>query len=601
MHNIAMAILFRLSSVNVMGEGPPAVISLKMPRVRDPRYKADRYDVLQFLDGVPSDKRRAYVRYCYPNKSAEDCWLAYLAREPGFIPDVVACHVVAFAKFECNPLCPLEVHGKAAPIPRCIAPPKEPYRIATGTYVMPIEKEVYKWVDDWGIGSRRVVMKGMNTGEIANDLAGKWDQFWNPVAILGDVGKLDASVHSHLSRWVEKKLALFFDKCDQPEFLRLMALARSAWYTARGRDGSITYDPIGMPRRFFGKLGSLPREYIEQVLVAGGYYRDTGMVDVYKLLMDCEEESSIGKAARRVAFTAFDTWRNPVELLQLNHTYVQCRGRQQARRVRDKLRREGIPALEVVEVEGVMPDQARRAYVMGAPGVYGVVFPRSALSSGQFFTSIMGITIVCAMVLLVVERINLRCELSDLGDDFVLFLERADLARCLKCLDEVFTEHGLVLKRNVVTKFEHVEFCQMRPFLSDEGWLMTRNPYVAPSKDLVVKKSVSPAYARSWLRQVGECGKHLMGGCPVFNTHYKMMMESGRGARYRRSLDIGMARFRYGESGMMGRVFREPSERERIHFYDTWDMEPYEQRLREARMRPLVARKGEGIRESCCC
>jgi len=61
------------------------------------------------------------------------------------------------------------------------------------------------------------------------------------------------------------------------------------------------------------------------------------------------------------------------------------------------------------------------------------------------------------------------------GDDSVAIVPRIYLTRIMALLP-VFRKFGFVMKCETVEVFEHIDFCQCRPILTDYGHLMVRTP-----------------------------------------------------------------------------------------------------------------------------
>lgn len=79
--------------------------------------------------------------------------------------------------------------------PRVINPRNPVYNLCVARYLKKLEKTVYAAIHrSFGSESSYTVYKGMNIIEQANDLRIKWNRFVNPVAVGGDITKLDMHV-----------------------------------------------------------------------------------------------------------------------------------------------------------------------------------------------------------------------------------------------------------------------------------------------------------------------------------------------------------------------------------------------------------------------
>ncbi len=79
--------------------------------------------------------------------------------------------------------------------PRVINPRKPVYNLCLARYLKKLEKHVYRSIHKaFNSQSNHTVFKGMNIVESAADLRVKWDRFIDPVAVGGDITKLDMHI-----------------------------------------------------------------------------------------------------------------------------------------------------------------------------------------------------------------------------------------------------------------------------------------------------------------------------------------------------------------------------------------------------------------------
>lgn len=144
--------------------------------------------------------------------------------------------------------------------------------------------------------------------------------------------------------------------------------------------------------------------------------------------------------------------------------------------------------------------------------------------SGDMNTGLGNCLLMCAMVYSYMSTIGIQYELVNNGDDCVVFMERRDQHR-LNTLGRWFEEMGYTMKiEPPVYTLEHVEFCQTRPVFNGTEYVMTRDPRICCTKDLVSVKNLPDEL--SWRKQVnaiGQCGLSVYGNLPIFCEFYKMM------------------------------------------------------------------------------
>jgi hypothetical protein len=144
--------------------------------------------------------------------------------------------------------------------------------------------------------------------------------------------------------------------------------------------------------------------------------------------------------------------------------------------------------------------------------------------SGDMNTGLGNCLLMCAMVYSYMDTLSVQYELVNNGDDCVLFMERKHLKK-LASLGDWFVDMGYTMKiESPVDVLEHVEFCQTRPVFNGECYVMTRDPRICLTKDLVSVKNLPDEL--SWRKQVnaiGQCGLSVYGNIPIFCEFYKMM------------------------------------------------------------------------------
>jgi hypothetical protein len=154
---------------------------------------------------------------------------------------------------------------------------------------------------------------------------------------------------------------------------------------------------------------------------------------------------------------------------------------------------------------------------------------RGTRSSGDMNTSLGNCILMCAMVREWCETAGVDAELANNGDDCVVIMERSALETFLSGCDGFFRRLGFAMAvEEAVSEFEAIEFCQTRPVLTTNGWVMVRNHVTTLQKDLMCLLPVpnSDVFGR-WLGAVGECGGSAAHGVPVQQGWYAMMRRCG--------------------------------------------------------------------------
>jgi hypothetical protein len=142
--------------------------------------------------------------------------------------------------------------------------------------------------------------------------------------------------------------------------------------------------------------------------------------------------------------------------------------------------------------------------------------------SGDANTSAGNCLIMSAMLLTYTRERNVPGHVLNDGDDSMVIMERKDLEKFSTGLTEWFLECGYnMVVEAAVDVFERIDFCQCSPVSTYGGWTMVRNPHKALAKDLShVTNFAHDADVNSWLSAVGECGRALTDGVPVYQAFY---------------------------------------------------------------------------------
>lgn len=165
--------------------------------------------------------------------------------------------------------------------------------------------------------------------------------------------------------------------------------------------------------------------------------------------------------------------------------------------------------------------------------------------SGDMNTALGNCIIMCAMVYSYAASVGVSIKLANNGDDCMVFMERHDETAFRQGLAEWFYKCGFRMTvEDSVDRLEQVEFCQMRPINTINGWTMVRNFNTAREKDSICLLPLSNERAfRKWLYAIGECGLALCSGVPVMQALYSCYLRNGLPSNSANSVQM--------QSGMM--------------------------------------------------
>lgn len=159
--------------------------------------------------------------------------------------------------------------------------------------------------------------------------------------------------------------------------------------------------------------------------------------------------------------------------------------------------------------------------------------------SGDMNTSSGNCLLMCSMVYSYVRSVRIgKFRLANDGDDCVLIIERKDLKK-IKNLDQYFLDMGFNMKvEDPVYIFEQIEFCQCRPVLTSEGYVMVRNPLTALAKDCVsITARDHVICVKRWCKSVGTGGMTGTGQIPIWQEFYARMLRLAGDARPEKDTD----------------------------------------------------------------
>lgn len=151
-------------------------------------------------------------------------------------------------------------------------------------------------------------------------------------------------------------------------------------------------------------------------------------------------------------------------------------------------------------------------------------------------------------------------------------------------VEEWFETMGFTLKvEGIVTKFDHIEFCQTQPCWIDDRWIMVRG-LKALAKDAYCLKPMD--VLTKWMSQVKGGGMSTYGSVPIYSAYYDSLPGN---CATKRDLLYGTGMY-YLSDGMTSRNVVTPENR--IQFWETFGITPREQEVIEDVYRSLPY-KGE--------
>jgi hypothetical protein len=202
--------------------------------------------------------------------------------------------------------------------------------------------------------------------------------------------------------------------------------------------------------------------------------------------------------------------------------------------------------------------------------------------SGDMNTSLGNVLLMCSILHAFKRKFKLPMSLVNDGDDCVIITNRKYLSVIRENLYSFVLQFGFQLEiEKPVFELEHIDFCQCRPVMIDDGVCrMVRNPHTSMSKDSV---SVLPLQnektSRKWCRAIGLCGLALTSGVPVVQVYYRTFSrQSSEALTMPDTYKSGMYRL---AKGLGFRPFVTPSPVARHSYWKAFGVTPDEQQLQE--------------------
>ncbi len=184
--------------------------------------QASRIDRAQFPEYYTGRKKRCYL------KALERLETRGLRRSDAYLTTFVKAEKVNFT-------------AKPDPAPRLIQPRKSEYILELGTYLKPVEHDIYRSIDR--VFGAPVVAKGKNAIERAKMLERAWREFDSPVAIPLDASRFDQHISADALRFEHSFYLGIFN--NDPYLMKLLNWQIENKGFIRTLDGEIKYDVYG--------------------------------------------------------------------------------------------------------------------------------------------------------------------------------------------------------------------------------------------------------------------------------------------------------------------------------------------------------------------
>lgn len=166
--------------------------------------------------------------------------------------------------------------------------------------------------------------------------------------------------------------------------------------------------------------------------------------------------------------------------------------------------------------------------------------------SGDMDTALGNCLLMTCMTWSYCQRLGIRHQVFDNGDDIVVVFEQERLAEFQAGVVDHYKRLGFTMVVEApVYEFEQIDFCQTHPVFDGQDWVMCRD-VTSISKDLVC--TIGTSDIRPWLGAVGACGLSLTSGLPIYQSFYLWCVRSGRvtSADRHPNFACGMSRLAFG-------------------------------------------------------
>lgn len=150
---------------------------------------------------------------------------------------------------------------------------------------------------------------------------------------------------------------------------------------------------------------------------------------------------------------------------------------------------------------------------------------RGCRMSGDMNTAMGNCLLACAITWHLLRGIKFR--LLNNGDDCVVITEKSNESAVCDRL-KGFLDFGFTcIAEKPVYVFEHLEFCNLQPCVTDTSCVAVRKPSVSISKDTYcVSGWNNTKDAKNWLNAIGQCGLSISPGIPVLQSYYQSLIRN---------------------------------------------------------------------------
>lgn len=198
-------------------------------------------------------------------------------------------------------------------------------------------------------------------------------------------------------------------------------------------------------------------------------------------------------------------------------------------------------------------------------------------ASGDINTALGNCLLMSVLVYAYCISRDIRARLANNGDDCVVVMERADVAKFRLGVDQFFLDHGFTMKvEEPVYTFERIVFCQTQPVWASGVWRMCRQFPQCLRKDTMYI-DVRKDEVRGRIAAIGVCGTAVASGVPCLQALYEQMSGVGCPSSHD-SVGYGFTMMSHGLTPKHVEVTDEA----RLSFFSAFGINPHIQKLFEA-------------------
>lgn len=210
--------------------------------------------------------------------------------------------------------------------------------------------------------------------------------------------------------------------------------------------------------------------------------------------------------------------------------------------------------------------------------------------SGDMNTSLGNVMLSVLMLNVLREQLGNDMTFINDGDDCVCFMHRKHLQKFLDVVKPFYLRFGFTMKVEApVYRTEHVEFCQSKPVLFEDGFRMVRDPVKVMRQDGLYIGNAGDFNEKKWLYGVGYCGLMAASGCPMLQEFYLWLMSNGVAHNVKvRELAAVSGHCRRAIMEDREAIATDISVDTRVSFYEAFGINPTRQRDVEDTIRKVI-------------